>query len=134
MPPRRPKPYRIFISHATADKWIARTICEKVEAIPGVVTFRDDRDISGGDYIPDVIEAEIKRSNEVLLLMTAIAHTRQWVIMEVGMAKAFKKRIVPICYNASVDHVPTIAMMRAFQLNDFDNYLADLRRRVEAGK
>ena len=51
--------------------------------------------------------------------------------MEIGMAKAFKKRIVPICYNASVEHIPTIAMIRAFQLNDFDSYLDDLRHRVE---
>ncbi len=134
MTAKRTKPHRVFISHATGDKWIARVICEKIEAIPGVVAFRDDRDIAGGDHIPEVLLTEMERSNEMLLLMTAISHTRQWVVMEVAMAKAFRKRIVPICYNASVDHIPTIAMTRAFQLNDFDSYLADLRSRVEARK
>ncbi|MBI1918829.1 MAG: toll/interleukin-1 receptor domain-containing protein [Planctomycetes bacterium] len=42
------KPYRVFVSHATADKWIAKTLCEKIEGV-GATTFRDDRDINGGD-------------------------------------------------------------------------------------
>jgi TIR domain len=132
-PSPRP-PYQVFVSHVTADKWIARVICEKIEAIPGAATFRDDRDIAGGDHIPDVIQDQLERSNEMLLLLTAVAHTRQWVIMEVGLARAFRKRIVPICYNATVEHIPTIAMNRAFQLNDFDSYLDDLRSRVEDRK
>ena len=47
-------------------------ICEKIEAIPGVEAFRDDRDISGGDYIPEIIEDEIERSDEFLLLLTTV--------------------------------------------------------------
>ena len=48
------RPYQIFVSHATTDKWLARTICEKIEGT-GATTFRDDRDISGGDDIPEEI-------------------------------------------------------------------------------
>ncbi len=52
MPKKKAKPaYRVFVSHATADKWVARMICEKIEAV-GAITFRDDRDIEGGDSIP----------------------------------------------------------------------------------
>lgn len=67
----------------------------------------------------------------MLLLLTPTSVDRQWVILEIGMARAFKKRIVPICYNAFVDRIPTLAMNKAYQLNDFDSYLADLRARVE---
>ena len=31
--PRKADPYRVFVSHATADKWIAKTICEKIDPI-----------------------------------------------------------------------------------------------------
>lgn len=58
-----PKPYQVFVSHATADKWLATTLCEKIEAA-GASTFRDDRDIDGGDDIPERIRTEIKRSRE----------------------------------------------------------------------
>lgn len=46
----RARPYQVFVSHATSDKWLAKAICEKIEAT-GAVTFRDDRDIHGGDDI-----------------------------------------------------------------------------------
>lgn len=86
------KPYQVFISHATADKWIARTICEKIEAV-GATTFRDDRDIEGGDDIPEEIRRQIKRSKEILVLLTPQSIGRQWVILEVGAAWGWSKKI-----------------------------------------
>lgn len=138
MPPKRPTkaaataptPYRVFVSHATADKWIARTICEKIDAIPGVVTFRDDRDIAGGDTIRDVLLEELEQADEVLVLLTPTSVGRQWVIAEAAVGWALRKRIVPICYNATVDQIAILSGQRAFLLNDFDSYLADLRERV----
>ena len=59
-----PKPYQVFVSHATADKWLAKTICQKVESA-GATTFRDDRDIDGGDDIPEEIRRQIKQSKEI---------------------------------------------------------------------
>ena len=61
-------PYLVFVSHATADKWLAKTLCEKIEAC-GAATFRDDRDIQGGDDIPDEIRKKIIRANELLVLL-----------------------------------------------------------------
>ena len=63
------KPYQIFVSHATDDKWLATTLCEKLEST-GATTFRDDRDIDGGDDTPDQIRSAIRRSNEVVVLLT----------------------------------------------------------------
>ena len=54
----RAKPYQVFISHATTDKWLAKVLCEKIEAT-GATTFRDDRDIQGGEHgqiVSDVVE------------------------------------------------------------------------------
>ncbi|HET6575206.1 MAG TPA: toll/interleukin-1 receptor domain-containing protein [Fimbriiglobus sp.] len=126
--------YRVFVSHATGDKWIATTICEKIDAVPGVATFRDDRDIGGGDDIPDTLLTELEQSDQLLLLLTPTSITRQWVILEVGMAVALRKRIVPVCYNAMVDQMPILSMTKAYLLNDFDSYLADLRKRVQKGR
>jgi hypothetical protein len=60
---RKKTQYQVFVSHATADKWIAAVLCDKLEAI-GAVTFRDDRDIDGGDDIPDRLREQIQRSQE----------------------------------------------------------------------
>lgn len=76
------KPYQVFVSHATADRWLATTICEKIEST-GATTFRDDRDIDGGADIPETIRAEIKRSRELVVLLTPNSADRPWVLLEV---------------------------------------------------
>ena len=132
---RRPtaKPYQVFVSHATADKWIARMICEKIEA-QGAVTFRDDRDIQGGDDIPDSIRFQIKQSRELVVLLTPASVSRQWVIFEVGAAWGWSRkiRIVPIMCHVDVDPIPgMIRSKKAIYLNEFDQYIAKLQKRVE---
>lgn len=127
-----PRPYQVFVSHATADKWIAKTICEKIEE-RGATTFRDDRDIQGGDSIPDEIRDQLRRSHEVAVLLTPASFDRPWVLLEVGAAWVLKpdKRIVPIRYHIEVDRVPEMLKDRkSIALNDFDRYLAELQDRV----
>ena len=82
---RKTRDYQVFLSHATADKWLAKTLCEKIEET-GAKTFRDDRDIAGGDDIPDEIRDNIFRSSEFLVLLTPESVDRRWVNMEIGAA------------------------------------------------
>lgn len=124
--------YQVFISHATPDKWIAKMLCEKIEAT-GATTFRDDRDIAGGDDIPDAIRREIKRSKELLVLLTPKSVGRPWVLLEVGAAwgSSKKRRIVPVLYHVDVDGIPDmLKSKKAFALNDVDAYLAELSHRI----
>jgi len=101
------KPYQVFVCHATADKWIARTLCEKIEGT-GATTFRDDRDISGGDDIPDEIRRQIKLSKEIVVVLTPESIARQWVILEVGAAWGWSRRvrIIILMCHVSVDPIP----------------------------
>ena len=129
----RAKPkYQVFVSHATADKWIATTFCEKIDAT-GASSFRDDRDINGGDSIPEAIRTEIQVSRELVVLLTPDSIERPWVLLEVGAAWGRRKdyRIVPVLCHVSFDAIPDIiAGKKAFHINDFDKYLGELKRRV----
>jgi hypothetical protein len=123
------KRYQVFISHATADKWIAKTLCEKIEGLTGAVTFRDDRDIGGGDDIPDEIRAEIARSKEFVVLLTPKSISRPWVLLETGAAwgRGARIRIVALLYHVDFDPIPDmIKSKKVFDLNDFDRYLDEL--------
>lgn len=127
------KSYQVFVSHATADKWLARTLCEKIEEA-GASTFRDDRDIDGGDDIPERIRLAIKRSNELVVLLTPNSVDRHWVLIEIGAAWGRGKsiRIVPILYQVEVDTIPAIIQAKkAIQLNECDRYFAEVKTRVE---
>jgi hypothetical protein len=126
------KPYQVFVSHATADKWLAKTICEKIE-VAGATFFRDDRDIHGGDDIPDEIRRQIKQSREVIVILTPESVGRQWVTLEVGAAWGWSKkvRIIVLMNHVSVDPIPDMLKnKKAIPLNDFDQYLVELRHRV----
>ena len=127
------KPYQVFVSHATADKWIATTLCEKIEAT-GATTFRDDRDIDGGDDIPEEIRRQIKQSKEIVVLLTPESEGRQWVTLEIGAAwgQSEQMRIVVLLCHVPVDPIPAmIKRKKALPLNDLNQYLEELTRRVK---
>jgi hypothetical protein len=130
---KKEAPYKVFVSHATADKWLATTLCEKIEEQTGAETFRDDRDIGGGDDIPEVIRREIARSNEMLVLLTPESVGRPWVLFEVGAAWGRRRdsRIVALLCHVKIDTIPDmIASKKAMSLNEFDQYLKDLGKRA----
>jgi hypothetical protein len=132
LPAKRKLSYLIFVSHATADKWLAKTLCEKIEEC-GAGTFRDDRDIQGGDDIPEAIRKSIVRANELLVLLTPESVDRPWVLFEAGAAWGRRKvsRIVAVLCHVTIDTIPKlIASKKAVPLNDFDAYLKELRERV----
>jgi hypothetical protein len=125
--------YQVFLSHATADKWIAKVICDRIEAV-GASTFRDDRDINGGDDIPEEIRRQIKSSREMLVLLTPESVGREWVLLEVGAAWGWRKSfpIVAILDHVDIDPIPEIIKSKkAIKLNDFDNYLTEISTRIK---
>jgi hypothetical protein len=99
----------------------------------GATTFRDDRDINGGDDIPEVIRTQIKRSRELVVLLTPASVDRHWVLIEVGAAWGCRRnyRIVPILFHLTVGGIPDIIKgKKVFHLNEFDQYLQELTKRV----
>ena len=127
----RKRSYQVFISHATADKWLATMICERLEHA-GAETFRDDRDINGGDDIPDHLRREIIRSREMVVLVTPESVNRPWVLLEIGGAWLRKMRITPILCHVSIDRIPEIVKSKkAVHLNDLEAYVESIRQRLE---
>lgn len=118
--------YVVFVSHATYDKWIAQVICEKIESL-GIKTWRDDRDIDGGDKIPEAIRKAIASCSEVAVLLTPKSIDRPWVLLEIGMAIGQDKRIVPLFYHIEPDGVPAVTQdSRGFHLHELEQYLTNL--------
>ena len=122
----------MFVSHSTYDKWIAKVLCEKLESISvGAETFRDDRDIDGGTSIPETIKAKIRQCSELLVLLTPESIHRDWIKLEIGMAEILDKRIIPVLYHVEPESILGILReRRAFRLDEFDDYLREVRKRV----
>ncbi|HEY0545233.1 MAG TPA: toll/interleukin-1 receptor domain-containing protein [Pyrinomonadaceae bacterium] len=129
------KSYVIFISHSSKDNFIARQleklIKEKCRRY-GVKTFLDERDIKGGDLIAEVIKVNIKKCDELLVLMSRYSVNRPWVLTEVGAAWGLNKRIVAITDKVTPKEMPAIIVPhKAIDLNEFDKYLEELSNRAK---
>ena len=126
------KPHLVFVSHATYDKFLAKVLCEKLESsVVGAATFRDDRDIDGGDSIPETIKAKIRECDELLILLTPESIQHDWIKLEIGMAEILDKRIIPLLYHVDPEVIPGILRdKRAFRLDEIDDYLQIVSKRV----
>lgn len=120
-----------FISHATNDKNMAIEITNELEAI-GIATWRDDKDILGGDSIPSEIEKGLEQATHFGLLYTNASRDRAWVRTEFEnalmlRARTGKPKIIPLLLNGLLP--PTIlGNIRGVPFDDFKQGMEQLWR------
>lgn len=132
-------PYLVFISHATADRWIASQFKKELLA-RGVDAFLDAGAIQTGDEVDVVLKRALNASQELLVLFTPAALERPYVWMEIGVSWAQEKRIVGILYGLTTSELTARDGWPAFltgiklrDINEFDEYLEEVSRRIEHG-
>lgn len=64
---------------------MARLIEERGESLQ-VKTFLDEKDIEGGDSIPEEMRESIQKCDELLVLLSPYSVDRPWVLIEIGAA------------------------------------------------
>lgn len=98
----------------------------------GVRTFLDEKDIEGGESIPESIRKSIRECDEFLVLLSRNSIDRPWVLMEIGAAWALEKRIVAITDKVTPEEMPgTIISVKAIDLNNFEDYLEQVLKRAK---
>jgi hypothetical protein len=132
-----PEKYRVFISHAGTDTWVARQI-EAHITDRGADAFLDVADIAAGDDFEVRIVDELAKSNELVVLLTPAALDRPYIWMEIGAAWGQRKRIIGILYGltahdiSSREHGPALLKrINLIDINSFDQYLDELSERLQ---
>jgi hypothetical protein len=125
------EPYTVFISHSSRDKWVAARIAEKVEEA-GATSWLDTRDLPGGGDIREEISKGVNDSQEIIILFSPFSKDSPWVSFEIGAASAKRRYLTPILNNVQYTEIVLIQGIKAVELNDFDQYLTELKKR--AGK
>ena len=136
---RRGKTYLVFISHSEKDRWIAKQMAALIEERCreyDVRTFLDEKDITGGESIPESIRKNIQECSEFLVLLSRYSIDRPWVLIEIGAAWVLGKRIIAIIDKITPEEMPgIITPYKAIDLNNFNEYLEQLFNRIkEAGE
>lgn len=122
---------KVFISHSSHDKWVARQIATQLKE-RGHATFLDEKDIKTGDSIDDSIQKHLRASDDLLVLLSPASLESKWVFIEIGGAKALDKRIVPVLFHVAPNDVPQVITKHlARDINEIDRYYDELERREE---
>ena len=124
---------KVFISHSTHDKWVARQISSQLVE-RGHETFLDEKDIDTGDSIDESLQKHLADCDELLILISPVSLKSHWVFIEIGGAKALGKRIAPVLLHVEANEIPQpISQLLARDINDVEKYYDELDDRA-AGK
>jgi hypothetical protein len=125
---------KVFISHSSQDKWVARKISEDLNRA-GIETFLDEKDIVTGESIDETISQHLVESDELLIIISPASLTSQWVFLEIGGAKALGKRLVPILFHVGANELPALlSRYLARDLNDIEIYYQEAKKRATSPK
>jgi hypothetical protein len=97
----------------------------------GVKTFLDARDLEGGDRFSDVLRDQLRKAEELVVLVSSASLSRDWVRHEIGAAWVLGKRIVGVLDKLEPADVPDgIGQTKVYSINDFDRVAAEIASRA----
>jgi len=130
----------VFISHSSADTWVAKQIAERIRAC-GAEVFLDEADIAHGDDFDQKIVQAAKAASELLVLLTPWATNRPYIWLEIGVFWGDQKRMVGVLHGVTVkefsvdERIPAVLKrLSLVLLNDVDTYFEQLRGRIDEWK
>jgi hypothetical protein len=134
-PRRAPKSsvYTVFISHSSHDLWIANQIAKLVKECGGN-PWLDKKDLRGGDVLQDAIIKGIRACHEAIVLISTNSVNSQWVAFEIGAVAVQRKRVTPVLNNVSLEAMAPMKGVKAIDLNEFDDFLGQLKGRINRRK
>ena len=97
-PPRpaaaKPSARRVFISHASEDQRLARSVAAILRR-QGWDVWLDESDIRGGGSWAASIQQALRSCSVVVLLVTADSVAKEWVLDEIAGARNLRVPIIP---------------------------------------
>lgn len=127
-------PALVFLSHAGADKKLAKMISRELENA-GIDVWRDDKDILPGYSIPGAIAEGLARASHFVLLHTRNSAGRPWVQTEADSALMLQHEhggrplIIPL-FESGVPMSPILKTLRGIALDNLNEMLRELLRGV----
>lgn len=126
--------YKIFISHSSADAWIAKLLRRAI-LTTGATCFLDTVDLKPGDQFKQVIRDNIVSSDELLVVMTRQFKGSKWRDFEIGVAEGAQRAIsiTPLLVRLAPGEINDDDFLRdrhAVDIDEIDEYLRGIEFRV----
>jgi len=140
MSKRRSRRRRVFVSHSSADAWIAQQVAKGIRRC-GASVFLDDAQIQTGSDFEEEILRFLNKADELVVVLTPWAMDRPYVWAELGAAWARRIPIVVLLLGLTVAKVQSKPAAPVFlkarncrDLNDVERYFAELKQRSRPGQ
>jgi hypothetical protein len=96
----------------------------------GADYWLDVRDLPGGGDILKEIDKGVQECQEIIILFSPNSINAHWISFEIGVAYSKRKHLTPILNNVNYTDVTLLPGIKAIELNNFDQYLIELRKRM----
>lgn len=123
--------YQVFISHSSADAWIARQMAKEIRAMK-IGVWLDEKDLVGGDKLDETIWAGIRACHETVVLVSPKSLKSDWVIGEIAATSILSKRVTPILHYVTPNSFKFASQVKMIELNQFEQFLLQLKQRAKA--
>lgn len=130
----------VFISHSSRDIWVAKQIAREITT-RGAHTFLDALHIDAGADFSEEIRSNLRRADELVVLWTPWALDRAFTLAEIGGAWTRGIAIIQLLYGVNAQELVArpgfpgfLKALDMIQLDDIDDYLRQLERRIQLGR
>lgn len=124
--------YKIFISYAASDSHLARRIARQIEKV-GAEAWLDSFAVKEGPDFKVKIQDQLRRSDEVIAILSEHSAQSQWINFEIGAALALGKRVTPIMDRIKAEDLPPVLRsIHGVDIGSVDRYLEELSRRTKS--
>ncbi len=89
----------VYISHSSPDKKITQSLFNGLKKLGHTVTMDVDTLVGGQEWRKTLMQA-LESCNAVVALITDNDYSRQFVLAEIGAARALKKILIPVVVGA----------------------------------
>jgi len=124
--------YRIFISFAMKDKDVADSFADEIKHTGAEIIGAEG--IAESANIKNRLTEAMRKSDEIVVIITKNSANSAWVNYEVGAATALGKRITPILVRIEPsDLPPVLRSVEGVKLENLNRYVKQLLQNVQSG-
>ena len=125
-------PYQVLISSTPRDKDLAENLAQLVREA-GVSVLSVEQTPAQGESIDLSLRRALKKSDEVVIILTDRSLDNPYLIYEMGAAFSMRKLIVPILVNVEDTEIPPlIARFPYVRYSQLRRYLEELKQRAKS--
>jgi hypothetical protein len=124
--------YRVYISFSAKDSMLAEDLKRRLNDVGVEFATITDNVNAGADYVRRAMRDAIRKSSEVIALLTDNSVNNQWVLYEVGMADSLEVPVTFVVVNEGVEKQLPIVGKHFVRYADLPEYLFSLKKRAKA--